>query len=147
MQWHSFCIRALFVYRISLAQSSKISNAWNLTHRALDLCISRPRKVLPEMCISTRRPTTLSLATRSPSKPTMTTWCSSQMSKVIQRPINHDGFVASLHVMTLMYKVTTSAQLRLQDIMRNATISYWPASSSAIALLKPLRSTSRSASE
>lgn len=147
MQCHSFCIRVLFVYRISLAQSSKISNAWDLTQMAWELCISRPRKVVPEMCTLTKRPTMLSSATRNPSMPAITTWCSSQMSKVIRRGINSDGFVNSSHVMSLMFKVTTSAQLELQDIMPNAATSFRPANSSAIAQSKRLKSTSSSPRE
>ena len=112
--------------------------------RAWDLCISRQRKVRPEMCTSTRRPMMLSSTTSNSSKLAMTTWCSSLESKVIRQILNRHGLVASLHIMNWMYRVTTSAYRRLQDIMQLAAISLWLASFSVILLSLRPKSTSRS---
>ena len=144
MQCHSSCFKALFEFRISLVRSSAIWNAWNLTPWVWDLCISKPRKVRPEMHTSTRKPTMLLSTTRSPSKLVTTIWCSSLELEVIWRTITRDGFVASLRVMIWMYRVTTSAYLRLQGITQRAVISFWPASFSAMPLSKRPRGTSRS---
>ena len=112
--------------------------------RAWDLCISRQRKVRPEMCTSARRPMMLSSTTSNSSKLAMTTWCSSLESKVIRQILNRHGLVASLHIMNWMYRVTTSAYRRLQDIMQLAAISLWLASFSVILLSLRPKSTSKS---
>ena len=136
MQWYSCCLKVLLEYKILWVQSSKILNASNLMLMAWDSCISRQKRAAVEKCTLIKKSMMQCLNTKNQSKQKMMIWCSSLAVVLIKHWIKVDGYIDSLSVTIWMYRVMTSAQVKPQDIFRNAMISCKQVNSLAMVLSK-----------
>ena len=133
-QWYNSCLKVLLEFKILLVHISKISNASNLIKMVWDSCISRQKRAAVEKCTLIKKSMMQCLNTKNQSKQKMMMWCSSLAMVLIKLWIKVDGCNDSLNVTIWMCRVMTSAQVKPQDILRNARISCKPVNSSAIVL-------------